>query len=169
MSMLLASTARCQRHRVVLASSSAAASPVVTPSVAPAVVKKGPRLRPSLLSWQTDALDAFWREQGVRSDAQRVRLVSLATERLLFRSPAELARRLSCLRTALWQAEGIRNADVALMVGRFPRLLCGDPDAKADNLMRLSDSLPGVRLASLLQSCPQVRSWSVFHPVQPPE
>ena len=61
-------------------------------------------MRVSLAGWQQDALHAFWQAQGVRSTAQRQKLVALGSAMLLFRSPHDLsgacASRPSCVPSA---------------------------------------------------------------------
>ena len=61
-------------------------------------------MRVSLAGWQQDALHAIWQAQGVRSTAQRQKLVALGSAMLLFRSPHDLSRacafRPSCVPSA---------------------------------------------------------------------
>jgi hypothetical protein len=131
--------------------------------------------------------------QGVKNERHRARLVALASETLMFRSPAELtgahaaaargarrstravkralyhvtppallrrrAERLYALRQALWLAAGIYDADVGAMVGRYPRVVCGDLAVSAAlKLSALAAGLPGIDLKRLLQASPQLLS-----------
>lgn len=144
-------------------------------------------MRVALASWQQDALHAFWQAQGVRSATQRDKLVALGSAMLLFRSPHDLSGassrllgccgirrgcepnfltlsscvsvRLAALRQALWHAAGIHDADVGRMVGRYPRVVCGDVSTSVTTkLHALSAGLPGTDLKRLLESNPQLLS-----------
>ena len=116
-------------------------------------------MKVQLARWQCDALHAFWSSQGVKSEPQRAKLVRLASDKLLFRSPHDLSVRLQALRHALWLHAGIHDADVGAMVGRYPRVLCGDvATSAAAKLAGLVAGLPGVDLKLLLEASPQLLS-----------
>lgn len=67
--------------------------------------------------------------------------------------------RLTALRQALWHAAGIHDADVGRMVGRYPRVVCGDVSTSVSTkLQALSAGLPGADLKRLLESNPQLLS-----------
>ena len=137
-----------------------------------------------LLPWQLEALNTFWLAQGVQNAKQRARLVSLANEVLLFRSPADLQQRLHQLRTSLWHVSGIADPELGVMVARYPRVLCGcalrtparrSPCAHSPSrsdlavalpprLRALEKGLPGIDLRRLLHACPQLLSLSLVVP-----
>ena len=123
----------------------------------------------------------------MKKPQHRARLVALASDTLLFRSPSELAgahrasrsrvaaptlsgrardpwraapaERLHTLRQVLWLAAGIYDADVGAMVGRYPRVVCGDLSVSASlKLSALANGLPGIDLKRLLEATPQLLS-----------
>jgi hypothetical protein len=132
--------------------------------------------------------------QGVKRPQHRAKLVALANDMLLFRSPGELngaraarlthpcrpwarsrcagrtdpcvpcrccerADRLHLLRQVLWLTAGIYDADVAAMVGRYPRVVCGDVAVSVSlKLTALTAGLPGVDMKRLLEAAPQLLS-----------
>jgi hypothetical protein len=59
----------------------------------------------------------------------------------------------------LWLAAGIYDADVAAMVGRYPRVVCGDIAVSVSlKLAALTAGLPGVDMKRLLEGSPQLLS-----------
>ena len=63
------------------------------------------------------------------------------------------------MRQALWHAAGIHDADVGRMVGRYPRVVCGDVAASVTSkLQALSAGLPGTDLQRLVEANPQLLS-----------
>ena len=59
----------------------------------------------------------------------------------------------------LWLAAGIYDANVGAMVGRFPRVLCGDIAVSVSlKVTALAAGLPGVDLKRLLEASPQLLS-----------
>jgi hypothetical protein len=82
-----------------------------------------------------------------------------APQPCLTQSRLPLVVRLTALRQALWHAAGIHDADVGRMVGRYPRVVCGDVAASVTSkLQALSAGLPGTDLQRLIEANPQLLS-----------